>query len=444
MKSAMVNFLRDEDGGYTIWGLTWFMVYLAIGGLAVDVTDAYRNQILLQSTADSASLAGVMSLPDEAGAVTEAVAYAEDNLNQTNNGVVLNANEVFVGNWDFTTRTFTAGGADPNAVRVITRRGGQNNNPVAMNVLKILSLAGVTTSWDISTEAIAVAYTPQCLRDGMIAMNELNLSSGNSHVNGICLHGQFQGVDMQNSNFFEAGVNVSMPDLDLLEIPNGGMQSNPGLEDALREGDMYPRDVDRLAETIDGLRNMDPNYLPDFMVDTDPNTGARTVKPGVTQVSVNNSLPGVLLPDTVYDVNCNGQIGLPGALMNRVVIVADCRIHSSSGSMLVDAVVATDYTGSADAVHLASGATLGLADNCTAGGGVEIYATGDIHVSASGSFNGLRMVASNDVKFTSNSIGVNGMSVQAGNNIDYSSNNTYGGCTGGVPGPLAIQYRLVH
>ncbi|NIP76286.1 MAG: hypothetical protein GTN90_10000 [Xanthomonadales bacterium] len=48
------------------------------------------------------------------------------------------------------------------------------------------------------------------------------------------------------------------------------------------------------------------------------------------------------------------------------------------------------------------------------------------------------------MKFTTDTAGINGMSVQAGNNIDYSSYNTWGGCTGGVPGPVAIQYRLVH
>ena len=33
------RFLRDERGSYTIWGLLWFMLYVGIGGLAVDVTD---------------------------------------------------------------------------------------------------------------------------------------------------------------------------------------------------------------------------------------------------------------------------------------------------------------------------------------------------------------------------------------------------------------------
>ena len=45
-----------------------------MGGFAVDMTDAYRNVTLLQSTADASALAGVMSLPDEDDAVAQALA----------------------------------------------------------------------------------------------------------------------------------------------------------------------------------------------------------------------------------------------------------------------------------------------------------------------------------------------------------------------------------
>ena len=439
----LFRFFRNEDGGYTIWGLTWFMINLAIGGLAVDVTDAYRNQTLLQSTADTAALAGVLALPDENAAAAEAVTNATGNMAQGVHGNVLVTGEVFVGSWDFTTRTFTEGAAVPNAVRVITRRSAQNNNPVAMNFLRILSLTGMNTTWDISTEAIAVGYTPGCISDGMIAMNQVDIRSNNSHLNGICLHGQTLGVDLQNGNYFEPGVQVSMPDLDMLPNRAGLYTNNPGLQEALREGDMYPRDVDRIGDIITGLQNMDPNYLPDFMVNIDAGTGQRTIKAGVTQVT-GNSLPNTLLPDTVYDISCNGQEQLPGSVLNRVVIVADCRIHSSSGTHIIDGVVASTHTGNNAAVHMAAQSTLGLPDNCAAGGGVEIYTPGNVHIAAQGDWHGLRIVAGVDVGFTANNHGIYGMSVQAGNNIDYTSNNSFGGCTGGVPGAVALQYKLVH
>ena len=50
------TFIGDENGGYTVWSLTWFMLYVALGGIAVDMSDAFRNQNILQSTADASAL----------------------------------------------------------------------------------------------------------------------------------------------------------------------------------------------------------------------------------------------------------------------------------------------------------------------------------------------------------------------------------------------------
>ena len=442
-RMMVAKFLRNEQGGYTIWGLTWFMIYLAIGGLAVDVTDAYRNQTLLQSTADSSAIAGAMQLPNQADAATAATTYAEDNLSQTGHGTVLTSGDVSTGVWDYTTRTFTPGAANPNAVRVITRRAAQNNNALEMNLLRILSLVGIDPAWNIDAEAIATAYIPGCIRDGLIALNQVALRSNNTHLNGICVHGQNAGIDMQNHNYFEPGVLVSMPDLSMLPNRANLYSMNPGLEEALRQGDMYPRDIARLGAIITGLINMDPDYLPDYMVDIDASTGARSTKAGVTKVT-DNSLPPVLAPNTVYDISCGGQLKLPKNLMLRVVVIADCRIQSSSGTNIIDGVIASTYTGNNAAIQLAAQTLLGLPDNCAPGGGVELYTLGEAHVAAQGGFHGVRIVAASDVKFTSNNNGIYGMSIQSGNNIDYSSNNSFGGCTGGVPGQVAMHYRLVH
>ncbi|MDH3668113.1 MAG: Tad domain-containing protein [Paracoccaceae bacterium] len=60
------QFLDDEQGGYTVWSLLWFMLFVGLGGLAVDFTDGYRTQSLLQASSDSGALAGVLSpLRDE-------------------------------------------------------------------------------------------------------------------------------------------------------------------------------------------------------------------------------------------------------------------------------------------------------------------------------------------------------------------------------------------
>ncbi len=71
------NFLNDELGGGTIMGLLWFILLVGITGLAVDVTDGFRSQTMLQATADASALAATIDLPDEAAAVATAVALCD-------------------------------------------------------------------------------------------------------------------------------------------------------------------------------------------------------------------------------------------------------------------------------------------------------------------------------------------------------------------------------
>ncbi len=40
LSTSFRKFLGDERGGYTIWSLIWFSLYVGIGGLAVDMNDA--------------------------------------------------------------------------------------------------------------------------------------------------------------------------------------------------------------------------------------------------------------------------------------------------------------------------------------------------------------------------------------------------------------------
>ena len=459
--SGFIRFLRDESGAYTIWSLVWFSLYVAMGGLAVDVTDAYRNQTILQSTADASALAAVMSLPEQDDAVVQALLYSSYNMDPAINGNVLDEAEVFLGNWDFDDQIFTAGDGAPDAVRVITRRDESNNNPLATNFLRILSLWGIPIdSWNISVEAVAVRYVPDCLRDGFVSYNWVDMNGGNHFYNDICIHGQNEvedhgqdyGIDIGMGNTFEGpsldgpGVTVSTPypDQDITnKNPTCGL--NEGLcgpNGAKVAGDLWPTDVDRVGNFVNGLRTLDPDFLPDFMVDVAEGSEIRTTAAGVL-VETLGSLPETFVENTVYIINCNGQIKLPGVLISGVVIVASCRIHSASGLRLEDAVLATSYAGNNAAISIAAQSTIGRADYCESGGGVEFYTPGNVHIAAGGDWHGLRIVSGGNVKFTSMNVGVYGISVQAKNKIDMSSNNEFGLCTGGVPGQFAWHYRLV-
>jgi len=434
-------FRDDEDGGYMVWSLLWFLVYCGIGGLAVDVTDAYRNQALLQSTADAAALAGAMSLPDASSASTEALLFSADNMSPGINGDVLKGSDISVGTWDTAARTFTPGGIAPNAVRVVTQRSDANTNPVDMTVLGVISLFGMAPRWNIATEAIAIRYVPACANEGFIARNKVDISSGNDLLNRICLHGQTAGVDVQNHDYFEPGVTVSMPDLDMLPDRASIFAQNPGLADALSEGDLWPKDVDLLNQYVSQLQSLNTGFNPSWAFMYRPNGTGGYIMP--TKVT-GKSLPAILEPYTVYDIDCNGQQKLPtNVLVEKVVIVATCRLQASADVSAGNVVIASTYSGGGAAIDMAAKSNLGLADNCAPGGGVELYTPGNVHVSAQGIWNGLRVVAGNDVKFTANNSDIRGISVQAGHEFDFTSNNQFGFCVGNNPGPRAWHYRLV-
>ena len=237
LSKSFQRFLRDESGGYTIWSLIWFSLYVAMGGLAVDVTDAYRNQTMLQSTADFSALAAVMSLPDQTNGVAQALAYSSDNMNPGINGFVLDEDEVIFGNWNFDARKFTPGTASPDAVRVITRRDDANNNPLATNFLRILGLWGLPLDrWNISVEAVATKYIPECLLgNSLVAGNKVDMTSNNILEN-VCIHGQNliedpahnYAVEIQNGGTIGDVVEISMPyPEDMIDRPT--ISPNEGL-----------------------------------------------------------------------------------------------------------------------------------------------------------------------------------------------------------------------
>lgn len=449
---SIERFLSDEDGGVTLWALLWFMIMVAMCGLALDTTDAYRAQTMLQATADSAALAGAMALPEEAATVGTAIAYARANLPVSDYGEVLRANDVELGSWNHDLHIFTRGVENPDAVRVATKRTRAGDNPVPVNLLRIVG----TFEWEVTTYAIAQRFIPDCLRDGLVARGMVDLASNNTFGGEICIHGE-AGVQMQTGNEFADGVDVSMPDLEMLDVPADNTGSNPGLGEALTENRLDPRMVDHVDELIAALLARDTEVLPAWVDETD----------------------AVILRDDrfdfadleagrIYHIQCaaNRNAGIPAnTLVEGVVIVADCNIAVGAGVELHDVVLASraggnsGQGGSGNSGHsgnaggagtsnaditFAANAVLGADDDCQEGGGVQVFTLASLHFPSTTSFNGVQIVAGGDVDLGARDQGINGINVQAGGNITLTSNNAFGQCTGGAPQLFTVDYyRLV-
>ena len=436
MCAPVTRFLADQRGAGTIMGLLWFMLLVGITGMAVDVTDGFRNRTMLQATADAAALAGAIDLPDQAAVVATAVTYAAENMGAEINGSVLDPADVRIGLWDGATRSLDIGAALPDSVMVTVRRSEANNNPVPVNFLRIVGL----TNWNVQARAVAQRFIPECLKDGLVARGIVDISSNNGFVNQICVHGQ-QGVHMQNHNFFELGVTVSMPDpSSQLTIPAVGMESNPGLPEALRENILDPRMVNHIDEIIADMLTMQSYVMPAY-IDT-----ALPVLVVDEKFKLANAQPG-----RIYHVVCKpnkNTLIAANSILTEVVIVAECEIKINAGATITSAVLASRSGGNGNIskanVGVAANVQLGLPDNCAEGGGVQIFSNATIHTASSTKIDGVQMVAKGDIELGARSAGINGISAQAGGNITLTSNNQFGLCSGGAPNLFTVKYyRLV-
>jgi hypothetical protein len=440
------SFAADETGGGTIFGLFWFAVLVGICGLAVDITDGLRTRTMLQSTADSSALAGVIDVPHSDAAIATAVTYAAANMNIDDNGDVLNPSDVVIGRWDQPTKSLDTSAIDPDAVMVTVWRGAANSNAVPVNFLRIIGLQ----TWNVRAQAIAQRFIPDCFRkDGLIAAETVDLSSNNYFGPETCVHGE-EGVNIQSGNFFDPEARVSMIDLADLELPSSGMEGNPGLKDVLLEERLYPKLVEKLDEMMDGYLSPEnpESVLPDFI---------NRELPVITVTKVQNFDYNTLEPGRVYHFKCpnsttNMQIN--GVEIHDVVIVADCTISFGSGAYVHDAYIASRAASKIDggsdsvrelaAISAAANVQFGVADNCAPGGGVQLLSNSSMQTSSTTTINGVQMVAKNDIRLGSRDGGVNGISAHAGGNIFLSSNNLFGLCRGGADIPFPIwYYRLV-
>ena len=342
---AFEAFLSDEGGVGTVWGLLWFILFVGIGGLAVDTTNGFRVQTMLQATADAAAHAGVQSLPDEADAVVTALAYAEKNMASAYYGEVLAQDEVDVGVWDPVARTFTDGGAPANAVRVTLHSTAATGNPVPVNFLRIIGLM----AWDINVQAIAAMGGDGdiCLSNGFLSKGKVYSGSENDYIHDICIHGEM-GVKVGSTNTFEPGVSVSMPDLSLLEES----QDNVGLSEALQEQGMDLPLVNQVPTIVAGL--IDGSYTP----------------PGyITQpIEWVQYLPsnGNLVPGTMYVVEevVDFGSGSSGAHLqiSDIGVVSNKEIKTGSAVDLSNVLLATT-----DKVTIGSENLIGSSDYCNSG-----------------------------------------------------------------------------
>lgn len=401
---------KDESGAGMVTGLFVLVIALMIGGLAIDYTNGTKTRAQLQTVADSAAIAGAITLPEGPFEVRKAAVDLAGNYGTT----LLKESDVVLGNWSggkFEASDFPA----PNAVSVTTRRADANNN--ALQTL-LLHMVGIDRL-DISTQAIAVRERrqPACSGGGYFARGIISANSSNAYTDGFCLYGH-EAIHLHNRNTFEPGTIVSTPNLhNVFEHRN-----NTGLAEALRPASLpFSRTLD-LPSFFDSVRaqGLDSDVLPPYI--TNGPVHLSRINPSDT-----------LEPNTLYIVN--GDVSLRGdRLYDKIAILARGPIRVQSNVELRDVVLATD-----ESIVLNSNTRIGgsEADYCLQ----ESYSSyllsqRDISMGSNNALRGIMMASMGNITMNSNNEATQGVYAEALGDIAYNSAANKQGCEKGYDNKL--------
>jgi hypothetical protein len=159
MRPDWFGWLDDERGSVAILAGAGIAVAAGVAAFTVDLSNAYAVQGRLQNAADAAALAAVQRLPGSPEAA-RAAALELTSLNvQASDGIVAGESDIELGRWSAEARTFHAGLAPYDAVRVTARRSAAAGNPVKSYFGGLLG----ASQFDVAADAIAVLSPAPCV-----------------------------------------------------------------------------------------------------------------------------------------------------------------------------------------------------------------------------------------------------------------------------------------
>lgn len=418
MKTRFLGkFWADQDGSATVMSLYMVLIGAVMTGLAIDFQKRQADKTHLQIAVDSVAHAALYSRETMSAneAKSNAVALLNNMLPRKNMQAAVTTADITFGTWDMENETFLANGGSRDAVRVYAGMTESRGNPTPNLILGAIGFS----SFNVSAQSTYSTYYPPCFREGFVAEDVVDVQSNNFYGSGFCMHSNTY-VSLNSNNTFEAGSIVSMPNLDDLDIPKSGFETNSGLSTALRSGSYRIRILDKLDNIVNGLLAGDPEYLPSGVNDVIGNS-----------VSGTKLEPADFIPGRLYTQSCGGGGKVtfqPGTYQN-LVYISNCEVKLSNGIIIEDSVFVTTNT-SARSFNSPSGFQLGANDNCATGGGASLVTYGGVSIAADLEVYGGQIIASGDIDFAANANGMQGVSFVAGGSIDSTSNMSMGYCDG--------------
>ena len=416
----------------TAFGLFMLVTAMIIGGLALDVANAYMARTQLQAASDAAAHSAIYQreiTKSESSAKSSALYVVEQMMPSAAYGNVITADDIQFGTWDSARREFTIDPGSDDAVMVDMSRSQARSNAVSTYFLSFTGMMG----WDVRRGSVYETYRPTCFREGMVADGVVDIQSNNEFVQGFCIHSNTH-VSVNINNTFETGVIVSMPDIRDLDMPSSGFANNLGLQSSLRDGAYQLRILNQLQTIIDDLKAGGAIWGPDYISSSIVNNVAAA---GGAPMDMSD-----FVADQINWMSCSGNQSLriaAGTVLNDIVIVTNCKVVLGNNVVLRDASIVSEHTD--DAAISGSHVSIGYDDSCAAGGGGSLMTMGGISFSSDLDMHGGQMIAKKDIYFRARANGIEGASIIAGGVIDTTSLIGMGFCGGsGMGGIYEAEY----
>lgn len=161
--------LRNRRGAFSIMIAVGFFFLITVGAIAIDFSRLWTLKNELQTAADAGALSGAIQLfpsryTSAQGVIDSATVYTQRNPSM---GRVPGVDSVILGNWNQSTRTFTAAGTPQNAVRVVA---GYNMSGMIMSAFGVSAprMRARATGW-----AEAPVATTGCIKPWAIPYENL-------------------------------------------------------------------------------------------------------------------------------------------------------------------------------------------------------------------------------------------------------------------------------
>lgn len=147
------RFHREDRGAIGVFFVLSFPFILLVGAIAVDIGYLWSIQAQLQGTADAAALAAVTKTEDSGDSRALALEYSAKNMPTAEYGQVVTSGDVVLGHWNKEERTFTAGEAPQNAVKVTAKMTAAGGNAAKLYFAQVVGISEA----DIQASSIAFA-----------------------------------------------------------------------------------------------------------------------------------------------------------------------------------------------------------------------------------------------------------------------------------------------